>query len=506
MGVTVAPLIQSTVIEKSYIPINNGNIIYVGGSGPGNYSKIQDAIDDANEGDTVFVYDESSPYYENIDIHKGITVIGENKETTIIDGNLEDENVVYLKGPGAIITRFTIQNGDFLKAGVLIDGVDNTVIDNIIKDNYYGIRIWGKNLKISKNMIKNNIAHGIYAEDDEYSSNITIDNNTFEEQDGIYIEDNEYSNTLIIENNTANGKPIRCFIDKEDVIVPSFTSQVILINCQRCTITNMNFSDLEIGVLIIGDSTYNRISDSTFTNNRCGVVLGSYDFYYENYNNNISNNIFIDNVCGVSFVNTIENRIYKNIFDGNIEGISITPRIIPIGGTQVKSGYRFLGNYYSCYIINNYITNNRWGISLSFSGGTKIYKNNITQNKCGIADSGLYGCGGNNEIHFNNIMNNNVGINIALMPGAVGVNDIFQNNFINNRRNANIDCKNHWDANYWDNWIGFKIKLPIFQSFPKILIGFDFVSFILRLNFDWNPASEPYDIPGSSSFVGCGIK
>ena len=35
-----------------------GNILYVGGSGPGNFTSIQDAVNNASEGDTVFVFDE----------------------------------------------------------------------------------------------------------------------------------------------------------------------------------------------------------------------------------------------------------------------------------------------------------------------------------------------------------------------------------------------------------------------------------------------------------------
>ena len=47
-----------------------GTTLFVGGSGPGNYSSIQAAIDDANPGDTVFVYSDSSPYYEQITVDK----------------------------------------------------------------------------------------------------------------------------------------------------------------------------------------------------------------------------------------------------------------------------------------------------------------------------------------------------------------------------------------------------------------------------------------------------
>ena len=34
----------------------NGNILYVGGSGPNNYTSIQSAINDASNGYTIYVY------------------------------------------------------------------------------------------------------------------------------------------------------------------------------------------------------------------------------------------------------------------------------------------------------------------------------------------------------------------------------------------------------------------------------------------------------------------
>ena len=67
----------------------SGNTLYVGGSGPGNYSSIQAAIDVADPGDTIYVY--SGTYYENIEITKDLTLTGQNKDTAIIDGG-ESQN------------------------------------------------------------------------------------------------------------------------------------------------------------------------------------------------------------------------------------------------------------------------------------------------------------------------------------------------------------------------------------------------------------------------------
>ena len=64
IGVSIMPITGSLMIKKQVstnnettcIPGNiRGNTLYVGGSGPGNYSSIQDAIYAASDGDTVFL-------------------------------------------------------------------------------------------------------------------------------------------------------------------------------------------------------------------------------------------------------------------------------------------------------------------------------------------------------------------------------------------------------------------------------------------------------------------
>ena len=52
---------------------------------PDDYPTIQEAIDNANNGDTVFV--KSGIYYEEVEVDKSINLIGEDRNTTIIMGS-----------------------------------------------------------------------------------------------------------------------------------------------------------------------------------------------------------------------------------------------------------------------------------------------------------------------------------------------------------------------------------------------------------------------------------
>jgi len=88
--------------------LGNGSILYVGGSGGENYSTIQAAINDANNGDTVFVYDDSSPYVENVIVNKSINLIGENRDTTVINGS-GNGNTVNISADNVNISGFTIK-------------------------------------------------------------------------------------------------------------------------------------------------------------------------------------------------------------------------------------------------------------------------------------------------------------------------------------------------------------------------------------------------------------
>jgi len=89
--------VPSTAVQESKekpFPINfDGNTLYVGGSGPNNYSSIQSAVNDAVDGDTVFVY--NGTYHENVVVNKTINLFGEDRNSTVIDA--QSKRIYYAK-------------------------------------------------------------------------------------------------------------------------------------------------------------------------------------------------------------------------------------------------------------------------------------------------------------------------------------------------------------------------------------------------------------------------
>ena len=66
LGMTISSSTGFNLEKQSTIATLDGNTLYVSGSGPNNYTKIQDAIDNESKGYTVFVY--SGTYSENLKI------------------------------------------------------------------------------------------------------------------------------------------------------------------------------------------------------------------------------------------------------------------------------------------------------------------------------------------------------------------------------------------------------------------------------------------------------
>jgi parallel beta-helix repeat protein len=154
----VLPAVGMNYKNTSRVMNYSGKTLYVGGGGPGNYTKIQDAVDDAFGGDTVLVY--SGKYEENVIIDKPIDLLGYNKKNTIIDGQGND--CIYITADNVKIQGFTVQNA---ASGIIIyASLDNDILSNIIKENdHYGIYVESSTgTTISGNTVSYNSLGGMY--------------------------------------------------------------------------------------------------------------------------------------------------------------------------------------------------------------------------------------------------------------------------------------------------------------------------------------------------------
>ena len=290
LGLAIAPSINADV-KQITVPTAKGDTLYVGGNGTGNYSKIQDAINDSSEGDTVYVYE--GIYYERVRINRTITFLGENRDTTIIDAgwigcpvDLE-ANDIYVSG-------FTMRNSgnkSFNDAGIQFKNWwdapskshNNTIIGNRIINNFNGIiNVFSKRNKIIDNIINDNRNFGIYfysgCDYNRLENNVIRDN----EEDGIWISESEYIKILnnTIKNNGFAGISLRQDCDSNDI--------------HENIIMNQSY-----GIFFDGEM-YGTLRNDIYKNTIAYCNEFGLFFWYADVNT-IRENNFIENKCHCSF-------------------------------------------------------------------------------------------------------------------------------------------------------------------------------------------------------------
>jgi parallel beta-helix repeat protein len=223
-------------------PTELGTTLYVGGSGPGNYSTIQEAVDAAATGDTVYVYDDSSPYHSGISVNKSLRLIGENRETTIIDSYNISECTINISADQVTVQGFTLLGslGDVCiladhaiiqqctmnssSIGVIINPLDDVVEGTIIQDTVF----------------QGNLTVGIYC---FYANNTIITRNTFDVHMGIFHAYSFHSN--ISHNLFSTRQGIYLFFSNDNTIMKnSFNhtaTPIDLVSSSRNSFLNNNF-------------------------------------------------------------------------------------------------------------------------------------------------------------------------------------------------------------------------------------------------------------------------
>ncbi len=187
--------IVSVISEEN----STGNILHVDSNGTQEYTKIVDAINDANTGDTVYVH--NGIYFESFWINKSIHLSGENKKNTIISGNILQKNkqLIGINANNVKVANFTITNSTNIQPENNL-GMSPPIW---VYETGIGIKILSDNVSIGDNNIEDNDAYGIVL---NRSSNTTIKNNNFSmhEQACIYLKNS--SNNLILDNDIKNNQ------------------------------------------------------------------------------------------------------------------------------------------------------------------------------------------------------------------------------------------------------------------------------------------------------------
>lgn len=416
--------------------------MYVGGSGSGNYTTIQAAINDANNGDTVFVF--NGTYYGHVNINKSIQLLGQNKNTTIISGYIA--YTVSIASDGVFMSQFTIQNGKDKGEGVRIDSAHNSVVNVIINTPADEIRISGDNNTLSSstiwcdriflsgsscifsgNCIINNY-YGIYFLDSW--DNIISQNHFF--NSGLFFSDNIVGNNIVL-NNTVNGKPLVYISGESNRVLENEAGQILLVNCTNITVHNKEMTNTTVGIQLVG-CTNCCVKKNTVTGSLYGMCLNGFD-------NHIEENTIISNHYGI-VLSGDRNNISENILSDNDVGLDLNQHASfnTISDNQLSMNYYGLLLDYgsnSNVITNNLIEYNHDAVYLS-SNANILSGNFIDNNTEAVRVSG------DDNIISENIIRNNNGSGLTIGTGdfIFIVNNTIADNkngvFLSNSKNTTL--------------------------------------------------------------------
>ena len=443
VGAGVFPSVSVNVIkrhvsnynEATFMGFNTrGNILYVGGNGPNNHTNIQGAIDDSINGDTVFVYDDLSPYHENLVINKSINLIGKNMNTTVIDGNWSGI-VIYVSADWVNISGFMIKNSGELPlfdAGIYFDNVSNcSIVGNIFDHCSIGICSIGGQASFYDDFNTDTGHWTYYGSANRTNGYLELTPNEYSQCGQIWFDQTNFKN-FVVEFDYQIGAP---GYSGADGLVCMFYKQA-------------GYIPMDGGSLGFVDAT--------------GYVPGygiEFDHYYNYYDPSGEHIALIQDTVSNHLVWKDDDRVdddiwhhVKTIVETNDIYVFIDDMINPLfmwngeinrsfggfGFTAATGGaraYHRIDNVkisYGCQIftsnqfLNNTILNSDTGFYMELSGGSILTNNTLVNNSAGI---GLLDSS-SNIISGNTIKNNNYsGIILQGDSNIITGNNILKNDY-----------------------------------------------------------------------------
>jgi len=306
----ITPSIAQKTFGKPSSQTSRDHWLYVGGNGAGNYSKIQDAINDSSDGDIIFVY--SKIYYENLLINKSVQLLGENRQTTIVE-SVKNQDTFSVKGSHINISNFRILANYtyFLPYCIRIQQSSNVNVYNCecsatTPHSYCGACAYESNNVSFLNLLVHDVDEGIVF---VKSFNCRVQNCECYNVDQQSIATNEGSGLYIYNCTVRDG------LHGLSQGICIFSNETSIENCQI-----INMSDNGIQLLGGHPHPYDKrrsasIQNSTIRdcrNNICAIWIEDYDSVL------ITNcEIAKSAAAGISVTDSDEVLIYRNNFIDN---------------------------------------------------------------------------------------------------------------------------------------------------------------------------------------------
>jgi len=289
----------------------NPNVLYV----PSQYPTIHDALAVAVAGDTIMV--SSRVYNEtNLVITKDrLTLQGQDKTSTIIDGQNSANKIIIVQANNVVIQGFTIRN-----AG------------NQLTYTGYGVYVNSSDNALLKNNVFSGCSFSIRAEN---SINVTVSSSSFLGDSGYQGSAGVYAHTSqigLITNNTFNANHVG----------------VYLINGSTgFTIRNNTFSSSIFLGVNVANSPQNWVVKNTFRDNNSSIEIKQINGIY---NRVIGNSLLRSQTAGLIIESAQNNTIHHNNFVNNTQQV----RFIGSALTNFWNTSSFAeGNYWSDYKGND---------------------------------------------------------------------------------------------------------------------------------------------------------
>jgi len=311
--------------KNTTLPLNKGTI-YVDDNnkeGPWDgtmehpYRHIQDGVVAASYGDIIYVF--SGEYYENIVVDKSITLFGENRNNTIIDGTYRDY-VVRVIEDCVVIEQFTIRNsGGYMdNAGIKLDSKSNIIEKCIIYRTKTGLYVNGTDNNEINNCTFHTNGEGIYLRTsngnkvtDCYFSHNALGLN-IGGSDGIEITDcyAQINGIGFFFNNSSNIEVSQCAAynnnDNEGGLFLNYCRNINILNC---IVSHNGF-----GIKIADCSNICISQSNLFWNTHAGISIWEDSKDIEIKNCEITENFRFGIYAEDSKCALVNNNIYSSLF------------------------------------------------------------------------------------------------------------------------------------------------------------------------------------------------